>query len=58
MSTKKIEVMATNSEEKLIHIEDKNGQKLNQVNQFKYLGAILKQNGGCEEAMEERIRLA
>ena len=57
MSAKKTEVMPMNKEGKQIHIEDKNGQKLNQVNRFNYLGAILKQNGGCEVAIAEKIRL-
>ena len=58
VSTKKTEVMAINREEQQINIEDKIGRKLNQVNRFKYLGAILKQNGECEDIIAERIRLA
>ena len=55
VNTTKTEIMVSASQRKDINIVDSNNVKLKQVDQFKYLGVTLSENGGSEEAAKARI---
>lgn len=58
VNTKKTEVMASSRREVEINIKDKNNIKLNQVQEFKYLGVTIEAKGGSQVAIRARVSAA
>jgi len=58
VNTKKTEVMVSSRNRTRIKITDRNGEELNQVDKFKYLGTTLSEEGGSEMAVRARITAA
>ena len=58
VNTGKTEVMVSSKAETRITVKDKNDDKLNQVDRFKYLGVTVSKEGGFEQAVRARITAA
>ena len=59
VNSDKSEVMVCRkSGDEELQIQDANGQTLNQVKQFRYLGSVLQDRGGCEKEVKERVKSA
>ena len=58
VNTGKTEVLVSSRDRKEVHIVDSSNTRLNQVEQFKYLGVVVNETGGSEEAVRARISAA
>jgi len=58
INASKTETMSCAKAEEKLEITDNKGNKLRQVETFKYLGAVLSANGGCESDVKNRIKAA
>ena len=59
MNSEKTEVMVcSKTGEEELQIKDRSSRQLPQVNQFKYLGSVLSEGGGCEREVKERVKAA
>ena len=58
VNTGKTEVMVSSKAETRTTVKDKNDDKLNQVDRFKYLGVTVSKEGGFEQAVRARITAA
>ena len=58
VNTGKTEVLVSSRDRKEVHIVDSSNTRLNQVEQFKYLGVVVNETGGSEEAVGARISAA
>ena len=58
VNTGKTEVMVSSRRGTEVNIKDNQGTSLRQVNKFKYLGVIISEKEGSEEAVGARINAA
>ena len=58
VNTGKTEVMVSSRQERQVNIIDESGTSLKQVHAFKYLGMVLSEGGGSEEAVKARVSVA
>ena len=56
VNTGKTKVMVSGRNGSKVNIKDKEGKELNQVDQFKYLGVTLSEEGGSETAVKARVK--
>ena len=54
VNSKKTEVMVSRKLEKKVQIKDRNSIELKQVEEFRYLGAVIQENGGCSKTVRAR----
>ena len=58
VNTSKTEVMVSTRGETKIHIKDRKGEELKQVNKFKYLGVTISDKGDSATAVRARVTAA
>ena len=58
VNTSKTETMVCSKIEEALVIVDREGNTLKQVEDFKYLGSVMHNTGGCEQDVKNRIKSA